>query len=321
MLTIALVWVAIAGFLVGVVALNLRERRWSSAGFWAIVALPFIAGDQILAAARAGTHWPAQAMGAGVIALAMLARRKPAPDDDADGRAAREDSAARLGNWLFAPALAIPLITGSILLAGRLAPGAMGVVIDPAQSTLIALCIASLLAAAASLRVTRSRPRHALTEGRRLLDAIGWAAVLPMLLATLGDVFAKTGVGDAIAGIVSAAIPTERPYACVLAYGLGMVGFTAIMGNAYAAFPVMTAGVGLPLLVARHGADPAALGAIGMVTGYCGTLLTPMAANFNIVPAVLLELSDEYGVIRAQWQTALLMIVANLAIMSVAVFR
>ena len=77
----------------------------------------------------------------------------------------------------------------------------------------------------------------------------------------------------------------------MLAYGLGMVLFTVIMGNAFAAFPVMTAGIGLPLLIQQHGADPAILGSIGMLTGYCGTLMTPMAANFNLVPAALLELA------------------------------
>jgi len=145
--------------------------------------------------------------------------------------------------------------------------------------------------------------------------------VLPMMLAALGDVFAKTGVGDAVAGVVGTVVPTESRYACVVAYVVGMVAFTAIMGNAFAAFPVMTAGIGLPLLVTRHGADPAALGAIGMVTGYCGTLLTPMAANFNIVPAVLLELPDQYGVIRAQWPTALMLLAVNFMLMWMLVFR
>src|SRR5205814_5192658 len=130
----------------------------------------------------------------------------------------------------------------------------------------------------------------------------------------LGTVFAQTGVGDAIARVVGWLIPTASPIACVLAYGLGMVVFTMIMGNAFAAFPVLTAGIGLPLIVTRHGGDPAALGAIGMVTGYCGTLLTPMAANFNIVPAVLLELRSQYGVIRSQWPTALALLAANLVI-------
>jgi uncharacterized membrane protein len=141
------------------------------------------------------------------------------------------------------------------------------------------------------------------------------------MLATLGSVFVETGVGKAIAALVSAAIPTQSWFACLLAFGLGMIAFTAIMGNAFAAFPVMMAGIGLPLLVTRHGANPAALGALGMLTGYCGTLLTPMAANYNIVPAVLLELRDEYGVIRVQWPTSLALIIANLLLMSLLVFR
>ena len=154
-----------------------------------------------------------------------------------------------------------------------------------------------------------------LAEGRRLLDTIGWAALLPMLLATLGGVFSATGVGDAIARLTSLAIPPDSRLACVLAYGLGMVAFTFIMGNAFAAFPVMTLGVGLPFLVTLHHADPAIVGALGMLTGYCGTLMTPMAANFNIVPAALLELDDPHAVIRAQLPTALVLLATNLALM------
>ena len=75
-------------------------------------------------------------------------------------------------------------------------------------------------------------------EGRRLLDTLGCVALLPMVLATLGSVFAATGVGDAIAAIVSALIPVDNRYACLAAFALGMVLFTAIMGNAFAAFPV-----------------------------------------------------------------------------------
>jgi uncharacterized membrane protein len=193
--------------------------------------------------------------------------------------------------------------------------------IEPSQLTLVALGIATTIALAVALAVTRARPIHGLIEGRRLLDSFGWAAVLPMMLATLGTVFATTGVGDAFASLVGAVIPTESRFACLVTYALGMVAFTGIMGNAFAAFPVMTAGIGVPLLVVRHGADPAALGAMGMLTGYCGTLLTPMAANFNIVPAVLLELRDDHGVIRAQWPTALALLAVNIVLMSVFVFR
>jgi uncharacterized membrane protein len=189
------------------------------------------------------------------------------------------------------------------------------------SATLVGLGLACFIAALAALRVTRERPAVAFAESRRLLDTLGWAALLPIVLATLGGVFAASGVGESVASLVSMVIPTDSRIACLLAYGLGMVLFTMIMGNAFAAFPVMTAGIGLPLLVQRHGADPAILGSLGMLTGYCGTLLTPMAANFNLVPAALLELDDPNGVIRAQWATAVPLLAVNLALMAWLVFR
>ncbi len=322
MLTLPHIFFVVGALFIGAAILDARSRRWPAAAFWAILAAPFLLGDAVLAATKAGTKWPAQAMGASVIALAVLASRNRSfatPDDDATQRA-REASAARLGNRLFIPALAIPVIVGALVLDSKYLHAATRW-FDPAQLTLIALGVAALLALGAALLLTRARPLDGVTEGRRLLDTIGWAVVLPIMLATLGSVFAASGVGTAIASIVSAVIPTDSRLACLLAYGLGMVAFTAIMGNAFAAFPVMTAGVGLPLLVVQHGADPAALGAIGMLTGYCGTLLTPMAANFNIVPAILLELRDPNGVIRAQWPTAVVLLATNLVLMYVIVFR
>jgi uncharacterized membrane protein len=107
----------------------------------------------------------------------------------------------------------------------------------------------------------------------------------------------------------------------VLAYALGMAGFTMIMGNAFAAFPVMTAGIGLPLLVQGTARMPASLAAIGMLSGYCGTLMTPMAANFNLVPAALLELRDPYAVIRVQIRPRCRCWRANVLLMYFIVFR
>ena len=101
-----------------------------------------------------------------------------------------------------------------------------------------------------------------------------------------------------------------------LAGGLDLVGI-----NAFAAFPVMTAGLGLPLIVGKFGGDPAIMGAIGMLSGFCGTLMTPMAANFNLVPAALLGLKDRYAVIKVQIPTALLVLAANTALMYALVFR
>ncbi len=161
----------------------------------------------------------------------------------------------------------------------------------------------------------------AFQEGRRLLDTVGWAAVLPQMLAALGAVFALAGVGQAVGGLLSHALPADSRLAVVCAYTLGMAAFTMIMGNAFAAFPVMTAGIGLPLIVRKFGGDPAVMSAIGMLSGFCGTLMTPMAANFNLVPAALLDLPDRYAVIKAQTPTALILLAANTALLYFLVFH
>ena len=149
-------------------------------------------------------------------------------------------------------------------------------------------------------------------EGRRLIDAIGWAAVLPQLLAALGVVFAAAGVGGIVGEGTRAAIPDGNVFLTVVVYGLGMALFTMVMGNAFAAFPVMATAIGVPLLIQAYGGDPAVIGAIGMLAGFCGTLMTPMAANFNIVPAALLELKDRNGVIKAQVGTAIPLLIVNI---------
>ncbi len=313
----------VAAFLLASAFLNLRARRWSMAAFWLVLAAPFVFGEAILAAHAAGRGWPAQLMGLGVIVLGLLATLNPlkAPVDEAAAAQRREADARRFGARLFVPALAIPLLTALLYFASRaFASHGMHLFESRAQS-LIALGLASVLALAAAMRVTRAGVGAAVHEGRRLLDSLGWAILLPMLLATLGGVFAASGVGSAIAPLIDALIPVDNRLACVIAFAAGMVVFTMIMGNAFAAFPVMMAAIGLPLLVAGHGADPASLGAIGMLTGYCGTLLTPMAANFNIVPAVLLELRDPYGVIRAQVLTALALMAVNIVLLATVVFR
>lgn len=323
MLTLPHVYLLIGALFAGSTVLNALERRWLHAAFWAILAAPCFFGESILAAHKAGTDWPAQAMGGGVIALAVLAallRGSPAADDAAQA-AAREATAARLRDVLFVPILAIPVIVAAFVLGARPSWSPVPRIVDPAQVALVSFGIAAAFALVLGLAVTRSPPLRGLTEGRRLLDTIGWPVVLPALLATLGIVFVETGVGKAVAAIVDAVIPTSSATACLLAFGLGMVAFTAIMGNAFAAFPVMMAGIGLPLLIKLHGAQPAVLGAIGMLTGYCGTLITPMAANFNVVPVLLLELRDPHGVIRAQWPTAVVLFVANMLLMAFLVFR
>lgn len=330
---------------VGTAVLDARARRWKPAAFWAIVAVPCLAGDAILAAAKAGTRWPAQAMGAGVLALAVIASRtsggpargsrrdpgngtpgsrsRPGAVEFDDDAAAREASARRLGNRVFIPALTIPAVVLVLVIGAKFPATRITWLLDPgpSQLPLVALGIAAVTALVVGIKLTRARPIHGLTEARRLLDTIGWPIVLPTMLATLGAVFVDTGVGKAIAAIVGEVLPTDSAIACLLAFGLGMIAFTTITGNAFTAFPVMMAGVGLPLLVIKHGADPAALGAIGMLTGYCGTLMTPMAANFNIVPVLLLDLRSEYAVIRAQLPTAIALATTNIVLMILLALR
>lgn len=302
---------------------DLASRRYASAAFWAILAACFFGGDAIEAAAAAGNALPAQVGGIGVIALALIAgsgalKRRSTNDDDLPRRRA---SAERLGNRLFLPALAIPLVTLALVLLLPYLKEANLDVFDARQATLVVLAAACVIATFAAMALTRATPISALRESSRLLDALSWAALLPMLLATLGALFAKTGVGDAVAQIVSAGIPTQSRDACVFAYAIGMALFTIIMGNAFAAFPVMTAGIGLPLLVGQHHAHAAVVGSLGMLCGYCGTLLTPMAANFNIVPVALLELRDPNAVIRAQWPTAVVLFATNVFLLDWLAFR
>ncbi|HZZ00612.1 MAG TPA: DUF979 family protein, partial [Candidatus Baltobacteraceae bacterium] len=227
----------------------------------------------------------------------------------------------RKKNWLFVPALTIPLVTvivsvgaGTILIHGRplLATG---------SQTLVALGVATIAALIVGWVVLRPRnPAVALTEGRRLLESIGWAALLPQMLATLGLLFTQAGVGTQVGAIVHHILPEHSRVFAVIVYALGMACFTLIMGNAFAAFPIMTAAVGWPILVEQMGAHPAPLFAIAMVSGFCGTLCTPMAANFNLVPPALLEMRDKYGQIKVQIPTAIPLLLVNVCFLLIFPF-
>lgn len=317
MITLQWIYWLAGGYLAAVALLGLRDRgnprRLTTALFWGLLAAMFLFGERL----------PPAVVGAVVVALAALAGlgglRRGRYEESAIE--VKRSEAARLGNRLFWPAILIPLVT--LLFAVVLDDARIGGMrlLGEEQTTLVGLGIACVVAVAAACWLTRQSPWSSIEQSRRLIDSIGWAAILPLLLATLGSVFAAAGVGEAVAGLVKAVIPVDNRFVVVLAYAIGMAMFTMVMGNAFAAFPVMTAGIGLPLLVQAHGADAAPLAAIGMLSGYCGTLLTPMAANFNLVPAALLELKDPYGVIRQQVATALPLLACNIVLMYLIVFR
>jgi uncharacterized membrane protein len=305
-----LLFVAIAGFsLVD----RTNPKRLKNAAFWGLLAVSFLAGGRlgdlgngILVLALVGLAGFGGGLGRGTGDL-------PPPET-------REASARRWGNLLFIPALTIPFVAllGSLFLKGVTIDGTP--LVDPAQVTLISLALGVVVALVIAMVMLRPPVTAPVEQARRLIDTVGWAAVLPQMLAALGAVFALAGVGKVVGQLAGDMIPGDSRFFVVMAYTVGMALFTMIMGNGFAAFPVMTAGIGLPLIVGHFGGNPAIMGSLGMLSGFCGTLMTPMAANFNIVPAALLELPDRNGVIKVQVPTGLLLLAVNTVLMYLLVF-
>jgi uncharacterized membrane protein len=291
--------------------LSLRDRsnrkRFGNALFWALVATSFWFGDYL------------GDLGNGILVLAIVAvagaHLLGRGETISTSIEQRVELAKRYGSKLFLPALIIPVTAFFGTLLFNYTPLKGTGLIDPKATTLVLLGAGVLIALAVCYAWLRPPVLAPLDEGRRLMDSIGWAAILPQMLAALGAIFAAAGIGDIIGGVAGSAIPHGSVFLAIVLYAVGMAIFTIIMGNAFAAFPVMVAAIGVPILIHGAGADPAVIGAVGMLSGFCGTLLTPMAANFNIVPAALLELKDQYGVIRMQVATAIPLFICNILIL------
>ncbi|QGZ55847.1 DUF979 domain-containing protein [Paraburkholderia acidiphila] len=285
-----------------------HPRRFTAGGFWLLYALIFLVGDLL----------PAEVVGVLVLAMALIAGLGgvTAAKPKVLALETRIASAKRLGNKLFVPALTIPVITVVITLAASHLVFGGTPLFDPKNVTLIGFGIGCVIALAIACIITRDTVGQSMKETRRLVDALSWAAVLPQMLGMLGLVFSDAGVGKAVAHVTTSYINMDVRFVAVVVYCVGMALFTIIMGNGFAAFPVMTGGVGVPVLVGMFHVNPAMMAAIGMFSGYCGTLMTPMAANFNMVPAALLELPDKNAVIRVQVPTALGILAANIVLLN-----
>ena len=317
MIGLEAVYVLMGLMLAGVAYVNLMDRtdakRYNKTAFWGLWAVTFLFSS----------HLPDFVNGCLIIAMVLvssiggLGRGGP----EAATREERAASARRWGNKLFIPALLIPAVTllGTTFFKDWRVHGVA--VVDPSQVTVISLGLATVVALAVGMALLRAPAMAPVVEARRLMDSVGWAAVLPQMLAALGALFALAGVGNVVSTLVNRWIPLDTAFVVVVTYAVGMALFTIVMGNAFAAFPVMTAGIGLPLIVTRFGGDPAIMASIGMLSGYCGTLMTPMAANFNIVPAALLELPDENAVIKVQIPTGIILLAVNILLMYYLVFR
>lgn len=290
-----------------------NAKRWGNAAFWSLLAISFWFGDLL------------GDIGNGILVLALVAlaglHLLGRSLGDSTTPEQREAASKRHGNKLFLPALIIPFAAFIGTLLFNYTGLKNGGLIDPKSVTLVLLGVGVLIALIVCHAWLRPPAMASIDEGGRLANAIGWALALPQMLAALGMVFANAGVGTTIGAIAAHVIPSGSIFLAVLLYALGMVVFTMIMGNAFAAFPVMVAAIGFPILIQQDGGKAAVIGAVGMLAGYCGTLMTPMAANFNIVPAALLELKSQYGVIKVQVPTAIPLLIVNILILYLAGFH
>ncbi|WP_148631191.1 DUF979 domain-containing protein [Bacillus sp. E214] len=270
-----------------------HKTRIGTAMFWGILAVIFILGNYI----------PSTIVGILVVLIAVLSATKQINI----GTLKQLDEtfanlkAEKLGLKIFIPSLSIAVI--AMLVAQFTSfPGT------------VAIGIASTIALVLTFILTKATSKELLEDTNRMYQSIGAFAILPQLLASLGVLFTTAGVGDKIASIISNVIPTGNALVGVATYCVGMALFTAIMGNAFAAFAVITAGIGVPFVFAIGG-DPLICGTLALTAGYCGTLITPMAANFNMLPAALLELKDKNSVIKAQAPIALTLLVVHIFMM------
>ncbi|MBH0056737.1 DUF979 domain-containing protein [Pseudoalteromonas sp. SWXJZ94C] len=298
-----------------------HPKKLTTALFWFLFGSSFLFGD--LSIALFGAPMTYLIVGISIIVIALLAGCNLVSMGSYSVLTDEQQtkSSKRLGNKLFIPALMIPVVTVifTVLLDGVAINDLY--LLDQRHLTLASLTIACLLALLVGWKITGGSPVEAVSESRRLVDSIGWAAILPQMLAMLGGVFIVAQTGDSIKELVTLFIAPDNRFMLVVLYCVGMAFFTMIMGNAFAAFPVMTAGIAMPFLIEGHGASPAPLVALGMYSGYCGTLMTPMAANFNIIPAALLDLKDKYHVIKVQIPTAVTLLVVNIILMYSVVFN
>jgi uncharacterized membrane protein len=287
--------------------LNFRDRsnqhRLGTALFWLILGLIFIFGSVM----------PHRLTGLLVLLMVGIdgvgrVGHKHA-DDEVTKSGQVEPKVRSLGNRIFLVVLTIPFVTFGFAIAFRW----LG--LNTNDGAIVGLGFSGIVAIACGLAITRGTVREAFQEGRRLNDAMGAVNILPPLLASLGIIFTASKIGDLIAAGIHKIIPGQNLFLLIVANCLGMALFTMVMGNSFAAFPVIAAGVLVPLIVKPFGVNPAMVAIITLTAGSTGTLMTPMAANFNIVPTALLDMRDQYGVIKYQAPFALTILACHVIVM------
>ena len=254
-----------------------------------------------------GRWLPALVSGILVVVMCLPAIFKKVKKGAVNAATKAETEAAyeKIGMKIFAPTLSIGVLAVICAITG------MGIGLSALNGVAIGVLVSIILL---MIMNKENKPSTFLNDSERMLSTVGPLSMLPMLLACLGTVFTKAGVGDVISDLVSHIIPEGNVNAGIVVYAIGMMLFTMIMGNAYAAITVMTVGIGYPFVLA-HGANPVVIGMLALTCGFCGTLCTPMAANFNTVPVALLDMKKPMGVIKNQVPVAIIMLVVQIVVM------
>lgn len=270
-----------------------NSKKYGTSLFWILMSIPFIFGKVI----------PANIIGMILIASSLLTVSKQvvfAKYDEPSEEFGQKQS-EKLGNKIFLPSLVLAFAAVAVAMS----------LTNFGSSSQFAIGAGAVIALISAFMLTKAKPTTTVNDSARLLQQMGPASMLPQLLVALGALFTQAGVGEVISQMISGVVPADSRFFGVVAYCLGMAIFTMIMGNAFAAFAVITAGIGVPFVLAQ-GANPAIVGALALTAGYCGTLLTPMAANFNIVPAALLDMKKQYDVIKYQAPVAIILLVLHI---------
>lgn len=295
-------------------AFRARKNEEAKAGtilFWTLTGIIFMLGKIL----------PPAAVGGMLVVMGCLTVTKQVKIGKFTESTAefRKASSEKIGTKIFLPAVSVGVIA-LVLSFVKYNVVTDGVATPTALNGAIMTGVACVIALILAFAICRPKISETREDTSRLLMQVGAACLLPQLLGALGSVFSEAGVGEVISGMISSVVPQGNILIGVIIYVLGMVVFTMIMGNAFAAFTVITAGIGVPFVISQGG-NPAIIGALGMTAGYCGTLMTPMAANFNIVPCAVLETKDpKWSVIKAQIPMALMMIVVHVILMMILGF-
>ena len=265
--------------------------------FWAVLGVVIALGRWL----------PALVSGILVVVMCLPAIFKKVKKGAVSAATKAETEAAyeKIGMKIFAPTLSIGVLAVICAITG------LGIGLSALNGVAIGVLVSIILL---MIMNKENKPSTFLNDSERMLSTVGPLSMLPMLLACLGTVFTKAGVGDVISDLVSHIIPEGNVNAGIVVYAIGMMLFTMIMGNAYAAITVMTVGIGYPFVLA-HGANPVVIGMLALTCGFCGTLCTPMAANFNTVPVALLDMKKPMGVIKNQVPVAIIMLVVQIVMM------